>query len=792
MTKRLPEILSVLKQYWGYDSLRDGQLEILESVLSGRDTVAILPTGGGKSLCYQLPALLNQKVTVVVSPLLALMKDQAHHLTQIGIKTICLNSELKALDQLRAINDLASYSIIYVTPEFLLANTKVITILVNSGKLGLLAIDEAHCASSWGHDFRPSYLRLGDMKALLSKSTSVQALTANSGSSNKLPLNGLVTVNAKGFGNLPKFVTSDDVEDAIVPNNSVNIPILALTATAPPSVIKDIAKILKLENPTTIMGDLARKNLIIRCIKKTNAKNPALDLHKVIDPSQNTIVYTIKRDETDLIYDTLAAFNPSLVKDKKMAKYHADLSQEIKHDIYTKFINGEITVLIATIAFGMGIDKKDIRMIINWGAPSNLETYYQEIGRAGRDGNLSTCYLFWSDADLNLSRFHVTESHQVGALAKENLRKINAMENFLRATECRISIVISYLKAEFNMQVHKNYVCNKCDNCCIMAAKLAQVSQVSQVVNPSASQNPMPSLTPGLTPSLTLSNSLFQEVDYGCQAFLLFDLMSNLEISYGTAMLVAILRGSENKRITPKLKKMNSYGKGMEYSEKWWKSFIKFMIGQNYVMKVATNIQGHLVELLEVTYKANDWLTQNLKNNERKLMLREDPELISLAPKKLSVTTINPLLTTNLLNTNTLSTIQNPPQINSRTPVLGQQNPQINSRTSKLNPSTQETINQIKSGKTLYEVAKARALSNVTVEGHFVAGLECDNDLQKYLPQIGLNNQNIENLKTEMTKYEINTSTNLHQLKLKDVKTIFNGYNYLEIKIALVLKTNAK
>ncbi|MEX0594911.1 MAG: RecQ family ATP-dependent DNA helicase, partial [Candidatus Paceibacterota bacterium] len=245
------QILKVLKQYWGYDSLRDGQLEILESVLSGRDTIAILPTGGGKSLCFQLPALLNQTVTLVISPLLALMKDQAHHLVELGIKTICLNSELKPLDQIRVLNSLASYQIIYVTPEFLLSNPKVITNLVETKKLGMLAIDEAHCASSWGHDFRPSYLRLGDIKE-----------------------KGLL---------------------------SPGIPILALTATAPPSVINDIAKILRLEKPNTIIGDLGRKNLIIKCMKKTNTKNPAFDLYKLIDSSQNTIIYTIKRDETDLI-----------------------------------------------------------------------------------------------------------------------------------------------------------------------------------------------------------------------------------------------------------------------------------------------------------------------------------------------------------------------------------------------------------------------------------------------------------------------------------------------------------
>lgn len=758
MVQGISEILTVLKQYWGYDSLRDGQLEILESVLSGRDTVAILPTGGGKSLCYQLPALLNQKVTVVVSPLLALMKDQAHHLTMIGIKTVCLNSELKPLDQLRVLNSLTSYQIIYTTPEFLLANQKVITILVASQKLGMLAIDEAHCASSWGHDFRPSYLRLGDMKALLSR---VTVTNSNPDPTSSPGVGG----KGKGFGSLPGFLALNDADDGVgsfveagaamsqICQNVDRIPILALTATAPPSVIKDIAKILKLENPVTIIGDLGRKNLIIRCMKKTNAKNPALDLHKLIDPSQNTIIYTIKRDETDLIYDTLAALSPTLVKEKKMAKYHADLGTETKHDIYTKFIKGEITVLIATIAFGMGIDKKDIRMIINWGAPSNLETYYQEIGRAGRDGNLSTCYLFWSDADLNLSRFHVTESHQTGALAKESLRKINAMENFLRATECRIGMVIAYLKAEFNMDVQNNYECQKCDNCCITAARAAQAAQVA------ASQSAL--LGTSIIPSFT-------EVDYGHYAFLLFDLMAKLEISYGTTMLVAILRGSENNRMTMKLKKMNSYGKGTDRSEKWWKSFIKFMIGQNYIMKVAKNIQGHLIELLELSHRATNWMAQNAQNNG-KLLLREDTELISLGPVKKPTVLSCSLTTSN--------------------PSLNLKTSSVPAKKTSLNSSALETVNQIKLGKTIQEIAKARALTNTTIENHFMAGLELDTDLKQYMPQLGLDDNKIEKLVKEMEEYIANNpGIILTQSKLKDVKMIFDSYSYLEIKVALMLK----
>lgn len=800
------EILTILKKYWGYDSLRDGQLDILQSVLSGRDTIAILPTGGGKSLCYQLPALLNKKVTLVVSPLLALMKDQAFHLTQIGVNTICLNSELKALDQLRALNELATYEIIYVTPEFLLTHPKVITNLIAAGKLGMLAIDEAHCASSWGHDFRPSYLRLGEMKALIMSSLKTAPKTPiNVQNVQNVPKNVPKIISNKGqglgFGSLSstllkgvedeedeEFQGEDAVTSASAPlsnasvplsnaSNASNpsntatsiikevekIPILALTATAPPSVIKDIAKILKLENPATIIGDLGRKNLIIKCLRKTNNKNPALDLYKIVDPSQNTIIYTIKRDETDLIYDNLASLNPSLVKDAKpkMAKYHADLSQDVKHDIYTKFISGEITILIATIAFGMGIDKKDIRTIINWGAPSNLETYYQEIGRAGRDGALSTCYLFWSDADLNLSRFHAT-SHSTGPLAKESLRKINAMENYLRSSDCRIGIIIRYLRAEFNIDStsHPLHECLKCDNC-VASYSSSSSSGVSGVSG--------------------TSGKILNLVDYGPSATILFDVMKNLPCNFGATMIIAILRGSNSQRMTEKLRKLKSYGKGINRTDKWWKSFIKFLLEQNYIAKTATSIQGHLVELLELTPRAISWLNKN----DGTLLLREDKELMPFTKSIRSDPVLNPILVSNMLTSASVEgKVEGKVEVPIKVPTKAKS-------ISKFTPTVQETIDQIISGYTISQVAKNRTLNSSTIENHFTMALEQDRELKKYFTVLGLNEGKIETLQKEMKAYEDkNLGLNLSQQKLKEIKDLFNSYSYFEIKVALVMRRN--
>lgn len=741
-------IHKVLKKYWGYDELRDGQLQIIESIQAGKDTMAILPTGGGKSLCYQLPALLNSKITLVVSPLLALMRDQAYHLTQIGVKTCCLNSELRAMDLIRTLNDLESFEVIYTTPEYLLTNVKIITRLREADKLGLVAIDEAHCASAWGHDFRPSYLRLGEIRSILNINVNIKTGNLNNISKGPKILKKEISVSAIsgfGFGIIPSLIFNqpeDGMEDHVKMNsgnfvnpinsvdsidslnsansnsNSNRIPILALTATAPPSVIKDMSKILKLESPVLIVGDLGRKNLEIKCLRKTNPKDPAYDLARILDSNKNTIIYTIKKDETDLIYDKLSVARPDLIRDKKIDRYHADLSQEKKHEIYTKFIKGDITILIATIAFGMGIDKKDIRMIINWGAPSNLETYYQEIGRAGRDNLLSTCYLFWSDADLNLSRYHINKctGTKTDGLAKESLRKINAMENFLRSTECRIGIVIRYLKAEFNIDSTKDncYHCDRCDNC-----------------------------------NIYNSSNLPNTSDYGSDAYLLFSLIRTLKMSYGVSTLIAILRGVNNQRMTQKLKNLDEFGQGSNRSEKWWKTFIKFLQSQNYLVKVPTNIQGNLYELIDLSPNAILWLN-NASSNNHILKLRENSELIT-----------------------------------SSIVVKGHQH-----QKTILTSTIQESLNQIIKGKKISEIAKDRGLVSTTIEGHFTTALEIDRDLRQYLPGLGISNVRVDEMIEEIKTYKKNNPhSDLETLKLREVKeNIFkNKYNYFEIKIGFVL-----
>lgn len=683
------EILDVLKKIWGFDKLKEGQLEILESVLAGHDTIAVLPTGGGKSLCYQLPAVLTGKITLVISPLLALMRDQACHLQAVGIRTCCLNSELKPMDLLRTLNDLGNFQVIYSTPEFIQGNSKVIAKLKDDNKIGLLAIDEAHCASSWGHDFRPSFLRLGEIRSLIA-------------------------------------------------NKDHRVPILALTATAPPAVIRDISKILRLENPVTIIGDLGRKNLLIRCIKKTNPKNPNFDISQVLDYEQNTIIYTLKKDETELIYNSMDPANKP-----KAAVFHADLSKENKDLIYQGFMDGRIKVLIATIAFGMGIDKKDIRCIINWGAPANLETYYQEIGRAGRDNLLSTCYLFWSEADLNLSRFHVTESIKhsysptANALAKENLRKINVMENYIRTTECRIGVIIKYFKSELGSNVHlmakndgSDFHCRNCDNCLIFGPT-AYSASTSVLEAP-------------------------KNVDYAEQAILLFNLMVRLEINYGTNSIVAILRGAKGQKIKPKLMELPEYGKGASKSEKWWKSFIKFIVAQGYLNKVATTIDGHMIELLELSPKATSWIS----SSDTTLVLRENLEL---------------------------SENQGKANADPKKPITNSVDTAKTAKPTKLTPTIQETMNHVIAKKNLNEIAVIRGFAVTTIESHITAALDIDESYKQYLPNLGISEERLKEIISDFKNHEQKTKCDLKSAKLRDIKELFSKYSYFEIKVGLVL-----
>jgi ATP-dependent DNA helicase RecQ len=382
-----------LKENFGFEKFRPNQEEIINCVLSGQDTLAIMPTGGGKSICFQLPALVLPGITIVISPLIALMKDQVDSLKANGIAACFINSSQSSEEQEFHIQNLKENKVklVYVAPESLSYLENAFSHITVS----LIAIDEAHCISAWGHDFRPAYTNLGYLK-------------------NRFP----------------------------------STPILALTATADKATRTDIADQLNLVNPKTFVASFDRKNLSLEV-------RPALDrVKQIIDfikdkPSECGIVYCLSRKTTEELAEKLQKIGINA------KAYHAGLDNKLRSQTQDEFINDECQVVCATIAFGMGIDKSNVRWVIHYNLPKNIEGYYQEIGRAGRDGLPSETVLFESYGDMIQLQKFASE----GLNAEVQLAKLERMKQYADALSCRRKILLSY----FGELVTEN--CGNCDIC---------------------------------------------------------------------------------------------------------------------------------------------------------------------------------------------------------------------------------------------------------------------------------------------------------------------------------------
>jgi ATP-dependent DNA helicase RecQ len=388
-----PILLAKLKENFGFEKFRPNQEDIINCILSGQDTLAIMPTGGGKSICFQLPALVLPGITIVISPLIALMKDQVDSLKANGINACFINSSQTAAEQEYYIESLKSGQIklVYVAPESLSYLENAFSQITVS----LIAIDEAHCISAWGHDFRPAYTNLGYLK-------------------NRFP----------------------------------STPILALTATADKATRKDISQQLNLKNPKTFVASFDRKNLSLEV-------RPALDrVKQIIDfikekPNESGIVYCLSRKTTEELAEKLQKIGINA------KAYHAGLDSKLRSKTQDEFINDDCQVVCATIAFGMGIDKSNVRWVIHYNLPKNIEGYYQEIGRAGRDGLPSETILFESYGDLIQLQKFASE----GLNAEVQLAKLERMKQYADALSCRRKILLSY----FGELVTEN--CGNCDIC---------------------------------------------------------------------------------------------------------------------------------------------------------------------------------------------------------------------------------------------------------------------------------------------------------------------------------------
>jgi ATP-dependent DNA helicase RecQ len=476
--------LQALQKYFGYSNFRHTQEAIVQHVLNGKDVLALMPTGGGKSLCYQLPAVLLGGLTIVISPLIALMKDQVDSLNVNGIPAAFLNSSQNPNEQALLAQKLKNNEIrlLYLAPERLFGNDSKLVSFLKTLPVSLIAIDEAHCISHWGHDFRPEYLMLAGLKT-------------------EFP----------------------------------NIPVIALTATADKLTQKDILEKLNLKNPAIFISSFNRENITYRVVPKKNSFNQLLaflDQHK----DESGIIYCLSRKSTE-----------SLAADLKNAgfsaeAYHAGLANDLKARTQETFLRDETKIIVATIAFGMGINKSNVRWVVHVDMPKNIEGYYQETGRAGRDGLPSDAMLLYSPGDaVKLKQFAMIDDNP--EQSKIMLAKLNDMVDYCQLHACRRQFLMRYFDEEYPDN------CGSCDFC--------------------------------LTEFETFDATLIAQKALSA--------VTRLKERFGSGYVIDFLRGSKSEKMRPEHKELKTYGIGADISKPDWQRYLRELTGQG-LLKVTDDV----------------------------------------------------------------------------------------------------------------------------------------------------------------------------------------------------------
>src|SRR5690625_3280543 len=468
----------ILQTYFGYETFRPGQKETIENILQTKNTLAVMPTGGGKSLCYQIPGLSKDGTAIIISPLISLMKDQVDALQSLGILATYINSSLSAGEQQTRLQDIAKgrYKFVYVAPERFESMSFVNT--VKRIPLSLVAFDEAHCISQWGHDFRPSYRS--------------------------------IVPNLKQLSNIPVFV--------------------ALTATATEEVISDIQDLLNIDNEQVINTGFERENLSFHIVK---GKDKATYVRSFLEEHQDEsgIVYTATRKQADALYEQLNK------RGVAVAKYHAGLSEEERQQAQAAFIHDEVGLMIATNAFGMGIDKSNVRYVIHDAMPMNINSYYQEAGRAGRDGEASDCILLFSPRDVQLQKFLIEQSLMDDEAKQNEYRKLQEMVKYCHTHGCLTSFILNY----FNDATNENH-CGRCSNC-IQRKEKTDLTEEAQMI---------------------------------------LSCVKRMDERFGITMTPKVLRGSKDKKVRQfNLHTLSTYGILSQHTEKELTEWIHFLIAEN-------------------------------------------------------------------------------------------------------------------------------------------------------------------------------------------------------------------
>ena len=502
-----PEL--VLSSVFGYKNFRPLQEAVINSVLAKKDTLVIMPTGGGKSLCYQIPALILKGITIVVSPLISLMSNQVASLEKHGIHSVFLNSSLEWKEYLKAVDEIKKgfVKIIYVSPEGLA--TSRIRDLLNEGNLEVscITIDEAHCVSEWGHDFRPDYMEIFSVRKLFPKAT-----------------------------------------------------MIALTATATEQVKKDIIKNLGLKKPEIFTTSFDRKNIFLEVQPKKSGESQVIEFLKN-HKNESGIIYCTSRRQVDELFVSLKK------KGYSVLNYHAGLPDDVRGEHQQLFIEDKVKIIVATVAFGMGIDKPNVRFVINFDLPKSIEEYYQEIGRAGRDGQPAWALLLYTYADVHKIRYFFTDM----ADPTKAEMKLKSMVNFASGNTCRRKALLNYFGEKYEATT------GEADGswCCDICSNLREAKPLTDMTIP-------------------------------IQKFLCCILRTKSR--FGAAYVIDVLLGSHNKRILENGHNMiSTFSIGHELTKDDWHDLVDLLLEKEYIQRVGE------YNVLELTDKGRDLLVTREK-----------------------------------------------------------------------------------------------------------------------------------------------------------------------------------